>query len=235
MIAILIDDSWESCDSGCTEGCDETCGDDDIETKWLAYVDKVRDPVADRMIESTRDFQSTYLHYNNDSKSHCTDDSYNIGLSLLVGFVHDDDSKTVFIDILQTNSQTFFYLSESDEVLTISNNSYFAAIELPCDYSDIESTDYFGSHKNVNISGCDWSTGFSMIFNQDTLGWVCMKYGFSYDNDDDEYSFVKESFNLTNVDTVTIDITDDVSSSNGLTQLIKNTNNNNNDNNELIL
>ena len=33
--------------------------------------------------------------------------------------------------------------------------------------------------------------GFSMIFNQDTLGWVCMKYGFSYDNDDDEYAFVK--------------------------------------------
>ena len=38
-----------------------------------------------------------------------------------------------------------------------------------------------------------------MIFNQDTLGWVCMKYGFSYDNDDDEYAFVKETFHLTSI------------------------------------
>ena len=80
------------------------------------------------------------------SKDDTRNDSYNAGLSLSAGFVDDDDSKTVLIGILQTNIQTFFYLSESDEVLTISNNSYFAAIEFY-----FESTKYFDSQKNVNI------------------------------------------------------------------------------------
>ena len=170
------------------------------------------------------------------------DDSYDTGLSLSAGFVDDDDSKTVFIGILQTDGKTFFYISESDEILTISNNNnYFGAIGFWWNYSDIESTNYFESQKDVNISGCDWSMGFSMIFNQDTLDWIEMIYRFAYvEDDDDSHTFVQQTFNLTNVDTVTVDITDYVSnssssSSSSVTQLQVNSNMVFNNNDEWII
>ena len=81
------------------------------------------------------------------------------------------------------------------------------------DYSDIEETNYFES-QNVNISGCDWSVDLSMIYNKDTYDWEGMIYNFAYDNDG-KNTFKKQSVNLTNIDTVTIDITDDVSNSSG--------------------
>ena len=226
----------ESCDSGCNRGCDETCGDEDAETEWLAYMEEYGDHIADKIIYTASDAYAAYICYSNsNNENNCTeeyisvyedyledtfdklegifvDDSYNTGLSLSVGWIDTDNSKSVVVGIMQTDNETLFTISESDRILSISNDySYFGAIGFWWYYNDITELNNFDS-QNVNISGCDWSMDLSMIFNSNTSDWEGLIYGFAFD-DDGSLEFTKQRLNLTNIKSVTIDITDDVSNS----------------------
>ena len=99
------------------------------------------------------------LVINNYDKYKCLleiEDSYDTGLSLGIGWVNTDRNQTAIVGIMDNNNETLFFLSKSDEILSLTNNnSYFGAIYFWWSYNDSTETNYFES-QNVNISGCDW-------------------------------------------------------------------------------
>ena len=57
------------------------------------------------------------------------DDSYNTGLSISVGWIDTENCQSVLVGTMQTDNETLFTISESDRILSISNDySYFSAI-----------------------------------------------------------------------------------------------------------
>ena len=82
--------------------------------------------------DCTKEYISVYEDYLDDTFDKLEGifvDSYNTGLSLSVRWIDTDNSKSVLVGIMQTDNETLFTISESNRILSLSNDfSCFGAI-----------------------------------------------------------------------------------------------------------